>query len=100
MVLSTQFCQKLNTIHHQQSSPPPPLLPQGLPHRHLAVFLKDTSAADLTSIIEFMYRGSVNVLQSRLASFIRTAEMLQVRGLSGDEEKVRGGGVGSIDVDE
>ena len=53
------------------------------------MFLKDTSAADLNAIVEFMYKGSVNVSQAQLASFIKTAEMLQVRGLSGDDEKVR-----------
>ena len=52
------------------------------------MFLKDTTAADLTAIVEFMYRGSVNVAQSQLASFIKTAEMLQVQGLSGGEDKV------------
>ena len=52
----------------------------------MAIFLKDTSAADLNAVIEFIYKGSVNVAQSQLASFIKTAEMLQIRGLSGDEE--------------
>ena len=55
----------------------------------MVLFLKDTSAADLNAVIEFIYKGSVNVAQSQLASFIKTAEMLQIRGLSGDEEKVR-----------
>ncbi|XP_037094813.1 zinc finger protein 131-like [Pollicipes pollicipes] len=57
------------------------------PCQQMVIFLKDTSAADLRAIIEFMYKGSVNVAQSQLASFIKTAEMLQIRGLSGDEEK-------------
>ena len=65
----------------------PPL--QDLPCQQLVVFLKDTAAADLTAIVEFMYRGSVNVAQSQLASFIKTAEMLQVQGLSGGDDKVR-----------
>ena len=55
----------------------------------MVIFLKDTSAADLNAIVEFMYKGSVNVSQSQLASFIKTAETLQIRGLSGDEDKVR-----------
>ena len=54
------------------------------------IFLKDTSAADLHAVVEFMYRGCVNVAQSQLGSFIKTAEMLQIRGLSGDDDKVRG----------
>ncbi|XP_037094519.1 longitudinals lacking protein-like, partial [Pollicipes pollicipes] len=57
------------------------------PCQQMVFFLKDTSAADLLAIIEFMYKGSVNVAQSQLASFIKTAEMLQIRGLSGDDDK-------------
>ena len=57
----------------------------------MVVFLKDTTASDLRAVMEFMYRGSVNVSQAQLASFIRTAEMLQIRGLSGEDDKVRPG---------
>ena len=55
----------------------------------MVFFMKDTSADDLRAIIEFMYKGSVNVAQTQLASFIKTAELLQIRGLSGDDDKVR-----------
>ncbi|XP_043244804.1 zinc finger and BTB domain-containing protein 17-like isoform X18 [Amphibalanus amphitrite] len=55
--------------------------------QQLVIFLKDTSAADLTAIVEFMYKGKVNVSQGQLASFIKTAEMLQVQGLSGGDDK-------------
>ncbi|KAF0288526.1 Broad-complex core protein isoform 6 [Amphibalanus amphitrite] len=61
------------------------------PCQQMVFFLKDTSAEDLSAIIEFMYKGSVNVSQTQLASFIRTAEMLQIKGLSGDEEKTPAG---------
>ncbi|XP_037084322.1 broad-complex core protein isoforms 1/2/3/4/5-like [Pollicipes pollicipes] len=57
------------------------------PCQQMVFFLKDTSAADLRAIIEFMYKGSVNVSQTQLASFIKTAEMLQIRGLSGGEDQ-------------
>ncbi|XP_043211370.1 broad-complex core protein isoforms 1/2/3/4/5-like isoform X5 [Amphibalanus amphitrite] len=57
------------------------------PCQELVFFLKDTSAADLSAIIEFIYKGSVNVAQTQLGSFLKTAEMLQIRGLSGEEEK-------------
>ncbi|XP_043225119.1 broad-complex core protein isoforms 1/2/3/4/5-like isoform X3 [Amphibalanus amphitrite] len=55
--------------------------------QQMVIFLKDTTAADLSAIVEFIYKGSVNVSQSQLASFIKTAEMLQIRGLSGEEDK-------------
>ena len=48
-------------------------------------FLKDSSYADLEAVVEFVYKGEVNVAQSQLASFIKTAEMLQVQGLSGGD---------------
>ena len=50
-------------------------------------FLKDTSFADLAAVVEFVYKGEVNVVQSQLASFLKTAEMLQVKGLSGDDDE-------------
>ncbi|XP_043204438.1 protein bric-a-brac 2-like isoform X2 [Amphibalanus amphitrite] len=55
--------------------------------QHMVIFLKDTSVADLQAVIEFVYKGRVNVAQSQLASFIKTAEMLQIRGLSGEDDK-------------
>ena len=65
------------------------VFPQNNPCQQMVIFLRDTSAADLTAIIEFMYKGCVNVTQTQLASFIKTAEMLQIKGLSGDDDKVR-----------
>jgi len=34
-----------------------------------------------------MYRGEVNVCQEELPSFLKTAEMLEVKGLTGDESQ-------------
>ncbi|XP_037084292.1 zinc finger and BTB domain-containing protein 17-like [Pollicipes pollicipes] len=58
------------------------------PCQHPVFFLKDTSIEDLRAVIEFVYRGEVNVSQTQLGSFIKTAEMLQIRGLSGEEDDV------------
>ena len=60
---------------------------QDNPCQHPLFFLKDTSYADIAAVIEFVYKGEVNVLQSQLASFLKTAELLQVKGLSGDEDE-------------
>ena len=59
------------------------------PCQHPVFFLKDTTYVDLKAVIEFVYNGEVNVTQGQLSSFLKTAEMLQVRGLTGDDEKVR-----------
>ena len=48
--------------------------------------MRDMSFKDLANIVEFMYRGKVNVAQSELGSFLKTAETLQVRGLTGDDD--------------
>ncbi|XP_037078191.1 protein bric-a-brac 1-like isoform X3 [Pollicipes pollicipes] len=53
---------------------------------HPVFFMRDISFKDLANIVEFMYRGKVNVAQSELGSFLKTAETLQVRGLTGDDE--------------
>merc|ERR1719471_2166211 len=53
------------------------------------VILKDTSFLDISAIIDFMYRGEINVSQDRLSSLLKTAENLKVKGLAevSDEEK-------------
>ena len=63
------------------------VFPQENPCQHPVFFLKDTSYPDLAAVVEFVYKGEVNVAQSQLGSFLKTAEMLQVRGLTGDEDE-------------
>jgi len=54
------------------------------------VILKDTPYQDIAAIVEFMYKGEINVSQDRLSSLLKTAENLKVKGLaevSGDDSK-------------
>lgn len=37
---------------------------------------------DLAALVDFMYQGEVNVVQEQLASFLTTAELLAVQGLT------------------
>ncbi|XP_069674477.1 protein tramtrack, alpha isoform-like isoform X2 [Periplaneta americana] len=53
------------------------------PCQHPIVILKDVSFEDVTALLSFMYQGEVYITQDRLASFLHTAELLQVRGLTG-----------------
>ncbi|XP_039284595.1 zinc finger and BTB domain-containing protein 17 isoform X5 [Nilaparvata lugens] len=51
-------------------------------NQHPIVILKDVKFEELQSILEYMYRGQVNVTQEQLGHFLKAAEMLQVKGLS------------------
>ncbi|KAG8221844.1 hypothetical protein J437_LFUL003220 [Ladona fulva] len=55
--------------------------------RHLVVVLKDVGYPEIKAILEYMYRGEVNVAQDQLAALLRVAETLKVKGLV--EENVR-----------
>lgn len=52
------------------------------PCQHPVIIFKNVKYEDLLAIIEFMYQGEVNVQQDSLSSFLNTAEMLAVQGLT------------------
>lgn len=52
------------------------------PGRHPIVILKDVSFSELRTLVEFMYRGEVNVEYCRLSALLKTAESLKVKGLA------------------
>lgn len=54
------------------------------PCQHPIVFLKDVNFSILQNLLKFMYQGEVNVSQEELADFIKTAEELQIKGLTGN----------------
>ena len=57
-------------------------------HPHPIIVLKDVRYEDLRSIVRFVYTGEVSVPQHELQDFLRTAEMLEIKGL------LRGTGAG------
>jgi len=52
------------------------------PHQHPLLYLKGVKYSELTSVLNFMYMGEVNVAQEELNSFLSVAEDLRVKGLT------------------
>ncbi|CAD1472778.1 unnamed protein product, partial [Heterotrigona itama] len=52
-----------------------------LPCKHPIVVLKDVKYSEIKAILEYMYRGEVNVAQEQLAGLLKIAEVLKVKGL-------------------
>lgn len=50
--------------------------------QHPIVILKDFKFNELRAIVDFMYHGEVNVSREQLASLLKAAEALQVKGLT------------------
>lgn len=46
------------------------------------IVLQDVAWTDLHALVEFIYHGEVNVHQRSLSSFLKTAEVLRVSGLT------------------
>jgi len=60
---------------------------QSNPCKHPILFLRDVAFHHLRALVEFMYAGEVNVAQAQLSAFLRTAESLQIRGLTEAPQK-------------
>ncbi|XP_044266615.1 protein abrupt isoform X1 [Tribolium madens] len=52
------------------------------PCQHPIVILRDVQQKDMESLLRFMYNGEVHIGQEQLTDFLKTAQMLQVRGLA------------------
>lgn len=55
---------------------------QSTPCKHPVIVLQDVAFSDLHALVEFIYHGEVNVHQRSLSSFLKTAEVLRVSGLT------------------
>lgn len=54
--------------------------------KHPIVILKDVKFTELKSMMDYMYRGEVNISQDQLGTFLKAAESLQIKGLSENGE--------------
>ncbi|XP_008479274.1 longitudinals lacking protein-like [Diaphorina citri] len=50
--------------------------------KHPIIILKDVKYTELKSMMEYMYRGEVNISQDQLGAFLKAAESLQIKGLT------------------
>nr|prf abrupt gene [Drosophila melanogaster] len=52
------------------------------PCEHPIVILRDVRCDDVENLLSFMYNGEVNVSHEQLPDFLKTAHLLQIRGLA------------------
>ncbi|VVC31776.1 Hypothetical protein CINCED_3A017399 [Cinara cedri] len=50
--------------------------------KYPVLILKDVTYQELRSMMDYMYRGEVNITQEQLGSFLKAAESLQIKGLT------------------
>lgn len=52
------------------------------PCQHPIIIMRDVKWSELKAIVEFMYKGEINVCQDQISPLLSIAEMLQIRGLA------------------
>ena len=60
-------------------------------HPNPFIYLRGVTFSDLSSVLDFMYHGEVNVAQEDLNSFLSVAEELQIKGLTNKEGRPSSG---------
>lgn len=50
--------------------------------KHPILILKDVRFEELKAMVDYMYRGEVNIARDKLNTFLRAAESLQIKGLT------------------
>ncbi|XP_049884848.1 protein bric-a-brac 1-like isoform X2 [Pectinophora gossypiella] len=66
------------------------------PCRHPIIIMRDIKYCDLKAVVDFMYRGEINVSQDQITALLKVAETLKIRGLtdvSGEHGVLKPGGL-------
>lgn len=75
------------------------------PCQHPIIIMRDVKWPELKAVVEFMYKGEINVSQDQIGPLLKVAEMLKIRGLAevNSEESLNaatGGGSGGCSQSE
>uniref|UniRef100_A0AAG5D4C4 BTB domain-containing protein n=1 Tax=Anopheles atroparvus TaxID=41427 RepID=A0AAG5D4C4_ANOAO len=62
--------------------------------KHPIFILKDVKFQELRAMMDYMYRGEVNISQDQLAALLKAAESLQIKGLSDNRSSSSSGSSG------
>ncbi|XP_049873757.1 broad-complex core protein isoforms 1/2/3/4/5 isoform X1 [Pectinophora gossypiella] len=79
-------CLKAHRVVLSACSPYFRELLKSTPCKHPVIVLQDVAFTDLHALVEFIYHGEVNVHQRSLSSFLKTAEVLRVSGLTQNDD--------------
>lgn len=52
------------------------------PCQHPIIIMRDVKWPELKAVVEFMYKGEINVSQDQIGPLLKVAEMLKIRGLA------------------
>lgn len=55
--------------------------------KHPILILKDVKFQELKAMMDYMYRGEVNISQDQLGALLKAAESLQIKGLSDNKRE-------------
>ncbi|XP_076272080.1 longitudinals lacking isoform X4 [Rhynchophorus ferrugineus] len=55
--------------------------------KHPILILKDVKFQELKAMMDYMYRGEVNISQDQLGALLKAAESLQIKGLSDNKKE-------------
>lgn len=64
------------------------------PCQHPIIIMKEVKWPELKAVVEYMYKGEINVCQDQIEPLLRVAQMLKIRGLA-DVDQYMGGGASS-----
>ena len=56
-------------------------------HPHPLIYMRGMNFEELSAILDFLYHGEANIFQESLDAFLRIAEELKLKGLTGKENR-------------